>query len=205
MNSTAQRSEAASKAPRNMEVADPELFDFITGALKFALNFRHGMVKRPSITQLMKSGRAGRGLGLGGLDGAAQAAMIQSQLDWLPEHRKHILIAKFTLATVDCACRSECCRGWRENPDWSSALNRVTRHAFDMGLAGPVSVPRVFRSLVARHFGVRESFIELAAAAGLNRHTVGEQYRELHEHLKKEGKFALWEFEGLLKQAGIVR
>lgn len=189
--------------PRNMEAVDEELFEFITGALTFALNYRHGTMKRPSITQLMKSERAGRGLG--GLDGAAQAAMIKSQMDWLPEHRRNILAAKFTAATTPCECRSECCRGWRENPDWSAALNEVTKYAFAQGLAGPVAVPRVFRSLIARHFGVRENFITLAAAAGLNRHTVGEQYKAIHEHLKTEGRYALWDAEGVLKEAGVVR
>lgn len=187
---------------RNMAVADPALFEFITGALKFALNYRHGTVKRPSIVNLMGGGRKGRGLG--GLDGAGQAGMILSQLDWLPEHRKYMLTAKFMVPASDCACRSLCCKGWRENPEWAQPVDWLTDYVLKQGLTGTISHHRLRRSLVARHYGVKESFITLAAAAGINRNTAGEQYRKIHDHLQAEEKFALWDVEGVLKEAGIV-
>jgi hypothetical protein len=60
--------------------SDDALFHSEVGALKFALNYQHGGMKRPSMTVMMGGGAGKKGRGLGGLDGAAQAGMISLEL-----------------------------------------------------------------------------------------------------------------------------
>lgn len=181
---------------------DDPLFKTHNGALLFALNYTHGGMKSPSITALMGGQRKGRGLG--GLDGAAQAGMIQLELKHLTDLRRAIIVARYAVSSAPCACRSPCCRGYRENSDWGEAIEWLTQYVLDAELTGTISHYRFRRMMVARHFGVKESFTAMALQCGVHRHTASEQYKVVHDHLGKEEKFARYEVEGILKMAGVV-
>lgn len=183
-------------------LTDDPLFRTTNGALLFALNYTHGGMKKPSLTVLMGGGRKGRGLS--GLDGAAQAGMIQLELAHLPDQRRALLVARYAVATVPCECGRPCCRRWIENPEWSEPINWLTQYVLEAGLTGNISHYRFRRALVSRHFGVKESFITMAAQSGVERHTAGERYKKIHEHLKDEEKKARWELEGILQKGGVV-
>lgn len=181
---------------------DDPLFKTHTGALLFALNYSHGGMKAPSLTVLMGGSRKGRGLG--GLDGAAQAGMIQLELKQLSELRRALLVGRYAVPSSPCACRAPCCRGYRDNADWSAAIEWLTQYVLVQGLTGTLSHYRLRRTLVTRHFGTGESYMQIAAQCGVHRTTASEYYRKIHEHLKKEERLARFEIEGILKQVGVV-
>lgn len=183
-------------------IVDDPLFRSDGGALMFALNHAHGTCKKPGLTAMMGGGSAGRGLG--GLDGAAQAGMLISQLDWLRKHRKAILIARFALPRVDCGCGQGCCRGYRDNPEWSSAIAEVTEHILVAGAVEIVSHYRVRRAMVMRHFGERVNFTDMARLCKISRNTASAQYAVVAKYLKTEEQRARWEYEGILKVEGII-
>ena len=179
------------------------LFQYATGALKFALNFRHGTVKQCTLAQFMPVG-AKIGRGLGGLDGAAQAGMIQVELGRLPEAHQQILVARHADKMTVCVCARPCCRGFLENRQWAVAVDWLTQYVLVQGLTGTISHYRFRRELVKRHFGVSAKFVEMAAACAVGKSTASDQYKNVHEHLKAEERKAHWGIEGLLKAAGVV-
>lgn len=181
-------------------VFEEPLFHSAVGALRFALNYTHGQMKKPFLARMMGGGTAGRGLG--GLDGAGQAGMIQVELRRVSsELYQAILIGRYATPSTPCSCRSVCCRGWRDAPDWAAAINWLTEHVLQEGLTGNISHYRFRRSMIARYFGVKESFIQMSAACGVERHTAGQQYKKISEHLKANERLARYEMEGLLKGA----
>lgn len=179
------------------------LFRTEAGALLFAMNFTHGTCKKPGLATMM-AGPSRPGRGLGGLDGAAQAGMIQSRLGRLTRVRQAILIARFTAQHLPCSCRQACCRGFRDNPDWQEALGVVIDYARLMGATGTISHYHLARALVSRYFGGKTSFVEVAAKCGVNRDTASKYHSRVIEVLKPEEKLARYEAEALLKEAGIV-
>lgn len=181
-------------------VFEEPLFRSTVGALRFALNYSHGQTKKPFLARMMGGGTVGRGLG--GLDGAGQAGMILVELQRISsELYQAILIGKYAVPSMPCACRSVCCRGWRESKDWAAAINWLTDHVLQEGLTGMISHHRFRRSMVSRYFGVKESFIQMSAACGVERHTAGQQYKKISEYLRDNERFARYEMEGLLKGA----
>lgn len=184
------------------KIVDDPLFRSDGGALMFALNHAHGTVKKPGLTSLMGGGATGKGLG--GLDGAAQAGMLLSQMDWLRKHRKAILIARFALPRIQCGCGQTCCRGYRENPEWAAAVGEVTEHILFAGVVDTISHYRVRRAMVMRHFGEKVNFTDMSKLAKISRNTASDQYAKVAKHLKTEEQRARWEFEGILKVEGII-
>lgn len=190
--------------PRPDAAAEIEpLFTSAHCALKFAMNFSHGTVKKSFLAAAQgKSGPAGKGLG--GLDGAAQAGLILAELSNLEPVRRNIIVAWFTTAYSPCACRSPCCRGQRETPSWAEAVNYLTEYVLALGLTGTVSHYRLRRTLVMRFFGVKDSFVEMALACGVHRTTASEHNKAVSEFLKREHRLGLYDIEGRLKRAQIV-
>ncbi|HXF67430.1 MAG TPA: hypothetical protein VNK67_12140 [Burkholderiales bacterium] len=180
---------------------DP-LFRTVDGALLFSLNYAHGQVRQVPLAQLV--GGAAKGRGLGGLDGAAQAGMIRAELMRLHPLRRAILTARFAAPTTPCACRSPCCRGYRESAEWAEAVETVVEAALRAAAAGTISHYQLRRALVGRYFGVRVSFIEVASRCKVNRDTASDYYRRMTDWLKREEKLARYEIEDHLRQAGVV-
>lgn len=185
------------------EFQDDPLFKSSKGALLFALNYTHGGIKAPSIVALMKDPGLSKGRGLGGLDGAAQAGMIQVELSRLSDLRRAILVARYAVPSLPCACRAPCCRGYRFNPEWDEAIAWLAAYVLDMELTSRISHHTFRRKLVARHFGSKESFVKIAAECKVHRVTASEAYKSINGHLKKEEARARIEIEGIL-QAGLV-
>lgn len=186
---------------RTMHDDDP-LFRSVQGALKFALNYQHGTLKKSGLAKLVSTTPGGRGLG--GLDGAAQAGLIRAQLERLASMRRHLLTAKYGTMSLPCACRASCCRGWRESPDWAEAVNQLTQYALEAGLTGTISHYRLRRSLVTRYFGAGESFVVMAQRCGIDRHTASLYNKRVVERFRDEERKGLYELEGMLKDAAII-
>jgi hypothetical protein len=180
---------------------DP-IFNTQTGALKFAFNFAHGGVKTWTIGSLAGGNKAGRGLA--GLDGAGQAGLIRSALGRLAPIRLHILTARYVIPSTSCACGEPCCRGYRENPEWTEAIKEIGEFVLKQGATGTVSHYRLRRALVMRYFGSKESYATIAAQCGINRDTASDYQNKVTTLLKAEEKLARYEAEAVLKDAGVV-
>lgn len=182
--------------------AEP-VFQSAHGALMFAMNFSHGSLKKSFLA--MATGTARPGRGLAGLDGAAQAGMILAELLPLSEVFRTMLIARFAPRRSECACRSTCCSGYRENQDWSEAVAYLAQYALTQGLTGTISHLRLRQTLVRRFFGVKEgSLIAVAQACGIHRNTAGEYNKAVFEHFRTKEALAMESIDDRLKAAGIV-
>lgn len=182
--------------------ADQPIFKSAHSALKFAMNFSHGTLKKSFLAQAQGGGGVGRGLS--GLDGAAQAGMILSEVENLPSVQRCLLIGRLTVPTVPCSCKSQCCKGYRAAPDWDQAVEYLAEYVLIQGLTGTISHLRLRRALVLRYFGVREKFIDISKACGLHRDTASQYNKAVAEHLSPVEKHAFGEIEGRLKAWGIV-
>jgi hypothetical protein len=198
----------STRNPRQSRIYREAIFRTVRGAMMFALNFMHGTVKKSSLVEMMGGARLGRGLG--GLDGAAQAGMIRTELLRLRQRRRSIIIARCAIPTTPCACGTNCCRGWRENPEWGEAINDLTLYVLEEGLAGTVSHLRLRRAMVARYFVGKSSLVqklnlgEIADQCGVHRHTASAYKKAIGEYLELEEQLATYELEGLLREAGII-
>jgi hypothetical protein len=184
-------------------LVEPPLFSSSHAALKFAFNFTHGSLKRPSINVLAGKG-GGSGRGLAGLDGAAQAGMIRAELASLSSVRQRIIEARFAPQSAPCACRSPCCRGARDAVEWADAIAWLTEFVLVEGLTKTISHYRLRRAVVLRYFGARDSFPAIAAACGINRDTACDLNKRVTERFRPEERGALHALDGRLKKSGIV-
>lgn len=188
---------------------DVALFRTVQGALMFALNHAHGSVQKTLLARLMGGGSNG-GRGLGGLDGAGQAGMILAELEQLSELHGALLIARYASPALQCACKSPCCKGYRESNLWRAAVEYLTQYVLIEGLTGTISHYRLRRAIVSRYFGMKASFVDIAKECGVNRDTASSYNAKVVERLRgtKQTKgvevLALYAIEGRLKAAGVV-
>lgn len=194
---------AVNSSPLSPPFPEAPLFTSAHGALKFALNFAHGSTKRSWLAKLM-GGPIGEGKGLGGLDGAAQAGMILAEVQSLGSVRYRIIVARFMAPSVPCACKAQCCRGYRAAPEWDEAIELLTEHVLACGLTGTISHHRLRRALVVRYFGIKDSFIEIANSCGVHRQTASQYHKAVVEHFRAEETVAFTAIEGRLYERGIV-
>lgn len=145
-------------------------FRNVDAALAFAMNFAHGTLKKTELARLM-GGPSSSGKGLAGLDGAAQAGMIKRALEAMPEVYRYVLVARFAPLSLACPCKRPCCRGWRESPEWSEAVDWLAKHILEIGLTANVKSWAFRRAVVSRYFGAKVTFIQIAGDCGVNRDT----------------------------------
>jgi hypothetical protein len=194
-----------------------ELFPSPHAALKFAFNFTHGTLKRPSINVLAGKGGGPIGRGLVGLDGAAQAGMVRAELEALaaPDHegrarpalalvRRNIITARFAPESEPCSCRSPCCRGVRDAGEWRAAIVLLVEFVLLEGLGGTKSHYRLRQAVVHRYFGRHESLIAIAETCHVNRDTASELNKRVVERFRSEERQAMDEITTRLRRSGIV-
>ena len=140
------------------------LFDSAHGALVFAFNFSGQCYDRPMMNRL-ESPAVGSGKGLVGLDGAAQAGMIRSEVQALGKLSEAIIIARIAPRTVPCHCRSACCSGHRPNKEWTNAISFLADYVRTTALAGCTSNGILRREYVVRYFTRKDDRVSLEALA----------------------------------------
>lgn len=210
---------------------DSPLFDSTHGALRFALNYA-GAAPRPIMNKMMADGtllrkelpdgrrittgslmRKSKNPPLRGLDGAAQAAMIARQLDYLTEPQRDCVVAKFKHWVLPCACRSPCCSGYRKNPGWNEAVTRLCAHLKDhaelsriKGRKGLSTHPQMRRALVERFFVTGKIIIlaELAERCNVTPQTVITHKKPIELHLLEQLNAGLGQLDEILSTLGIV-
>lgn len=139
---------------------DDFLFDSAHAALVFAFNFSMQCYDRPAMNR-MASPSVGSGKGLAGLDGAAQAGIIRSEVLRLGRLNEALLVARVAPRFEPCECRSACCSGKKPNKDWSNAIGFLSDHVKSAALSGCKSTGILRREYVIRYFALKENRVSL--------------------------------------------
>ncbi|MCL2076337.1 MAG: hypothetical protein FWH15_07875 [Betaproteobacteria bacterium] len=155
------------------------LFKSVHHALTFAYNFE-GQPERPLMNRMGKGSEPG--IGLGGLDGAAQAGFIRAEVEQLGTLAEAIIIARFaphTLPGLDGSCR-------RKNPLWRVAISVIADRARTSVLAGcdTTSETRLaYVKLLYAHQNERVNLKKIAERSGIHRNTAQSHARRVREWL----------------------
>lgn len=197
--------------------AETPLFASAHQALTFAFNCTKGTLERPMMSRMAdKMGHTGRGLG--GLDGAAQAAMIQRKVRDLDPLHQQIILAKFLPRLAECRC----CGGDIPDQDWLAAIRAVSNAAMDRGVFSGHLVHRSVRDgVIQRYFGRKVQLGEIAAKASISINTVTDHNSkvviwlrgsrvtkkkggDITDGIKGEEARAMEQMDALLTEAGTV-
>lgn len=158
-------------------MTEERLFDSSHAALVFAFNYSGQQYQASAMNKAMTPA-IGSGKGLVGVDGAAQAGMIRSELGMLPELHQAVLTARCAPRDVLCDCGRPCCATKRSNPEWEAAIVWLTERAMQQ-LSGSFSHYRVRRSILEKIFGAKVNLAEIAEDCGVHRNTVSDQNAKL--------------------------
>lgn len=163
-----------------VEAQPSRLFATAHAALTFAYNYSDQVYDKPMMARMAEaqSQAAASGKGLGGTDGAGQAAIVIGALKSMPRLYRAILVARFAPRTDRC----KCCQGTVDRHDWLAAVREIS----DAAVCGALSAhptPRALRdAIVARYFGKDVKLSEAAAHAKVSAATA----------TNHNGKIKLW-------------
>lgn len=159
-----------------VEAKPSRLFATAHAALTFAYNHTDQVYDKPMMARMAQSPSEGKGLG--GTDGAGQAAFVFGALDPLPRLYRAILVARFAPRTDRC----KCCQGTVDRHDWLAAVREISDAAACDALSAHPT-PRVLRdAIVARYFGKDVKLSDAAERAGVSAATA----------TNHNGKIKLW-------------
>ena len=179
------------------------LFKGANDALRFAFEFSAEQYAPSAVAKMMQGKGIGQGLGLAGLDGAAQAGMIFAELERLNPLEKAICTARAARPEEPCNCGHRCCNGTRPTEPWENAvklLTEYTAHVVPMTL----SHFQLRYAIVAKYFGKKMDLIDIADRCRLKKNDVAKPNAEIRRHLK-EGESRAWRLlEDALLSAGIT-
>ena len=193
-------------------MTDEALFKSAHAAILFALNYCNTEhIERSAMSKASDTSKGGSGKGLVGLDGAAQAGIILSQLRSTGSLYEACIIARLAKKRIPCACGALCCAKHKPNFVWLDAINQVSMEAKsyldevrEAGKRGLVDIPAMRRAIVAKHFGESVKIKELAKACDVSDVTVSQHIGKLGKFLKKAESEAWQSVEDVLRASGIV-
>ncbi|MFY1957098.1 hypothetical protein ACOTCL_29075 [Achromobacter xylosoxidans] len=153
------------------------LFSSAHAALTFAYNHTDQVYDKPMMARMAQAPTDG-GKGLGGTDGAGQAAFVFRALEPMPALYRAILVARFAPRTDKC----KCCQGTVDRHDWLAAIRQISDAAACDALSAHPT-PRILRdAIVARYFGKDVKLSDAADRAGVSAATA----------TNHNGKIKLW-------------
>ncbi|MBV8158290.1 MAG: hypothetical protein JO278_11570 [Dyella sp.] len=161
----------------------------------FAFNYSGQQYQASAMNKAMTPA-IGSGKGLIGVDGAAQAGMIRSELGMLPELHQAVLTARCAPRDIPCDCGRPCCAARRPNTEWEAAIVWLTDRAMQQ-LSGSFSHYRVRRSILEKIFGVRVDLQQIAEDCDAHRNTVSAQNAKLKVWIEGEKKRGLMAAPGV--------
>lgn len=198
------------------------LFDTSRKALTFALNHSRLIYAQPLMTKVANmldpselGGKLKRDFSLGGLDGAAQAGLIYTQLNKLTQPQIWAVVSRAALPSVPCACRSPCCMGEKPNPEWVNAIRSLDAWLAELPAEGKSSKsnkksqfakmqPVLRRKLIEKHFGRKYILADLAEEYNLTEATIINYRKPISLVLNGLEKGAWTDMDHLLTELGLV-
>lgn len=184
------------------------IFKSTDSALRYAYAFSTEQYGRSAMAVMYAP--PGRGLGLGGLDGAGQAGMIRSEIDKLTPTQRAVLVMRYAPRDLPCSCRRPCCSGHYQNGEWAAALQMLVQHTAHL-FAGQLANLRLRAELI--HLAIaraRPDYTALGKQFGVDRHTVAKHAAIIHLAVvgtrSARGEFdrAYDRIDELLHDAGII-
>ncbi len=173
------------------------LFTSAHDALLFAFNYAGQQSPRTPLAGLMHRGGLGKGKGLHGLDGAAQAGIILAEYGRLEKAHQHILRVRFGRGERYCSH----CNSLAPCAEWTEAVDALSRCPELDG------VPRT-----ARHKMIEKavcgakglSVAMIAAESKLVERTLQKQMQTLRRKMEKLENEAMNQADGRLRDRGVV-
>ncbi|MFZ2988085.1 hypothetical protein [Ideonella sp.] len=173
------------------------LFDSAASAVKFALRYS-AMAAYPqgALSHAVQRTAIGRGKGLVGMSGAAQAGMVQAALARLSGDQLAVLQLRFGRVEVDCPeCRQPVpVKAWRE------AAAVVGRWPELADLPGPIRSELIDSQVVGRRLDLSED----DCSDGPSLRTLQRLAREVRRRMTELENAALETLEAGLQQSGLV-
>lgn len=186
-------------------------------AMVFAFNFSHQAYEPPLMNRLAWGPMAGISKGLGGMDGAAQAGMILSELQKLTLAQQFVVIIKYAPAVWPCHCRSRCCSGFMRNTDWEEAVSQLGMIAAAEVIPGVLSQRQLRNDMIKKSFGHLDlSISDIGRSCGVSERTAAGVHAQIRKWLRGERNpkdaseyglidITLERADRILRNAGIVR
>ncbi|CAJ0781882.1 DNA-binding protein [Ralstonia chuxiongensis] len=176
-------------------------------ALFFALNFgKQAHHPLSALSRLMRDQPLGKGVGLVGLDGAAQAGFIMAHLARLDQQNHYgacALVARCTHPRRACDCGQPCCSKSRPSEVWCEAVAELDAFACQQ-LGTGLSNRRLRRSIVEKHFGLDVSVEKIAHDCGIHRATASRHAGAIRKGLR-ELEARAWEaWDISIAEAGML-
>lgn len=174
------------------------LFHSAHAAVRWALSD-----ERVALQQVSTYRGPGSGRSLSGFDGAAQAGIILSHVHRLERPRNLIVSAQEASTKLPCACRRDCCSGWRSNPVWTAAVSGVAEWYVE--IHDPHGRHRrIIAACLRRFFGERINLETIGKRSGVSKALACEVNGIVLGHLKPL-KESAWEIlEEGLASAGLI-
>jgi hypothetical protein len=186
---------------KNVSDLNEPLFNSAASAAAFALNFRGENLQKSSVNKLA-CGPSLPGLGLGGLDGAAQAGMVRAELAAIGLLGEAIIVAEMASKTRPCSCKAPCCSGDVMNPEWAAAISLLSNVAKELKIAPAYMNLRIH--LLKRFFGFPLEITETAKVCGVSRETASTHNSKLVQTFTPLKKKAWADFDARLQKSGMI-
>jgi hypothetical protein len=187
-------------------VYEEPLFKSTHAALTFCLNFVEQQYERPMMNRLAAA-IVGNGKGLAGLDGAAQAGMIRSELRRLTRVEESALIARCAPAMLPCHCGHACCSGEKPHREWTDAIGELARDLKRAVFDDREVNIMLRRTYVLRYFTPKKNRLAIEAAAerfDIVRNTFSAHYSRVKAYLQKVEDRGFDLLDERLRAGGVV-
>lgn len=181
-------------------------FRHATQALKFLFNPERTTCDRPPVARLADIRRGEPGA-LSGLDGAATAASAAAMIKGrLTPSQIAILVGRYAPPKLRCGCKSDCCSGWKTNPEWREAISYVAADAFYQALPGEAAHLRYVTAVLLREYGKQKIVLtDLGADLGLSLGTCTNHRRKvLNWLLRPHGESEVKNEDGTVIQPALA-
>ncbi len=158
-------------------VEDSPLFKSAHSALLFAFHYSGQQSPKTAMGILMKGSPLGKGKGLSGLDGAAQAGMILFEFDKLDKYQRLVLLIRFGDVRHTC----HCCGQLAPSDEWLEAVDALS---WAMGLEG---YPRIVRHAMIERAVCRKKWDakRLSEEHGISDRTLRHQIKDIKDRVSK--------------------
>ena len=173
------------------------LFNSVQSALTFAFHYAGQQSPRTPMQRILQGGMPlGKGKGLSGLDGAAQAGMILGELSRRPREQQLVLRVRFGEARRECSC----CGTLMPCQEWREAVSELARCQELEGVPPVVARAVVERAVCRRKWDAGR----LSHEYGMSERTLYRRAQEVRQRLGKVENAAVRQLDEVFAQQGLI-
>lgn len=178
-------------------MTEEPLFRSTHAALVFAFRYASQQSPKTPLMSLIlnpgdQSGHIGAGKGLVGLDAAAQAGMILSHVDALPDDQHNIIVAKYCREMHEC----KCCGQPAPREEWKMAISELSHFVEMEGVHRRVRLIMVEKAVI----GGKIDMDLICKTYSLSKSTTYRQLADVKVKIKKIERMALINLDNSLSK-----